>query len=40
MNMDQKLDELIKCVADLKRTYDTGHKELEGKLLKLEADVQ
>ena len=39
MTMDQKLDELIKSVTELKKAHDSSHKELEGKLQKLEADV-
>ena len=39
MNTDQKLDKLIKSVSELKKSHDSSHKDLEGKLQKLEADM-
>ena len=39
MSTDQKLDELIKSVSALQKAHDCSHKELEGKLQKLETDV-
>ena len=39
LSTDQKLDALIKSVAELKMSHDSSHKELEGKLQKLEEDV-
>ena len=39
LSTDQKLDALIKSVAELKKSQDSSHKELEGKLQKLEEDV-
>ena len=39
LTTDQKLDALIQSVSDLKKSQDAGHKELEGKLQKLEEDV-
>ena len=39
MTADQKLDELIKSVSTLQKAHDSSHKELDGKLRKLEADV-
>ena len=39
MNTDQKLDKLIKSVSELKKSLNSSHKDLEGKLQKLEADV-
>ena len=39
MTADQKLDELIKSVSTLHKAHNTSHKELDGKLNKLEADV-
>ena len=39
MTADQKLDELIKYVSTLQKAHDSSHKELDGKLKKLEADV-
>ena len=39
LSTDQKLDVLIKPVAVLKKSQDSSHKELEGKLQKLEEDV-
>ena len=39
MTVDQKLDELIKSVSMLQKAHDSSHKELDGKLKKLEADV-
>ena len=39
MTMDQKLDELIKSVSMLQKAHDSSHKELDGKLRKLETDV-
>ena len=39
LTTDQKLDELIKCIFELKKSQDSSHKELEGKLQKLEKDV-
>ena len=39
MSTEQKLDELIQSVSALQKTHDESHKQLEGKLQKLEADV-
>ena len=39
LTTDQKLDALIKLVAELKKSQDSSHKELEEKLQKLEEDV-
>ena len=36
--MDEKLDELICCVADLKQLHGQSQKDLDGKLKKLEDD--
>ena len=35
---DEKLDELIRCVADLKKSHEESQKDLDGKLKKLEDD--
>ena len=39
LSTNQKLDALIKSVAGLKKSQDSSHKELEGKLQKLEEDI-
>ena len=39
LTTDQKLDALIKSIAELKKSQDSNHKELEEKLQKLEGDV-
>ena len=39
MTTKQKLDELIQSVPALQKTHDESHKQVEGKLQKLEADV-
>ena len=39
LSTDQKPDSLIKSVVELKKSQDSSHKELKGKLQKLEEDV-
>ena len=39
MTTEQKLDKLIQSISALQKTHDESHKQLEGKLQKLEADV-
>ena len=36
VSTDEKLDELIRCVADLKQSHNQSQKDLDGKLKKLE----
>ena len=39
LSTNQKLDALIKSVMELKKSQDSSHKELEGKLQKLKEDI-